>query len=73
MAAIQDTKNNKPRSLTNFCQIITHSDCFVPISNDWHILITDVISSTKAIESGRYKDVNIIGACSISTIILESN
>ena len=54
---------------TNFCQIITHGDCFVSIPQDWHILVTDVISSTKAIESGRYKDVNIIGACSIIAIL----
>ncbi|MEM9543958.1 MAG: DUF3095 domain-containing protein [Cyanobacteria bacterium P01_E01_bin.42] len=54
---------------TNFCQIITHGDCFISIPHDWHILITDAISSTKAIELGRYKDMNIIGACSIIAIL----
>jgi len=33
---------------------------------DWFVVITDVKGSTKAIEAGRYKDVNTIGAASIS-------
>jgi hypothetical protein len=35
---------------------------------DWWVVITDVIDSTKAIEAGRYKDVNIIGAAAIAAI-----
>ncbi len=38
----------------------------MPIPDDWKIIITDVIGSTAAIESGRYRDVNIIGAASIT-------
>lgn len=33
--------------------------------DDWHIVITDVKGSTKAIESGHYKDVNAVGVASI--------
>lgn len=32
---------------------------------DWWIVITDVKGSTKAIEAGRYKDVNTVGVASI--------
>jgi hypothetical protein len=32
---------------------------------DWSVVITDVIGSTKAIEAGRYKDVNALGVASI--------
>ncbi|WP_108976559.1 DUF3095 domain-containing protein [Leptospira ryugenii] len=34
---------------------------FVPVPDDWFILITDIAGSTKAIEEGRYKDVNTAG------------
>lgn len=40
-----------------------------PMPPDWYIIITDVAGSTKAIEAGRYKDVNILGACSIISIL----
>jgi len=48
---------------------ITDSKRFVPVPDDWYILITDIVGSTKAIEAGRYKDVNLIGACCIIAIL----
>ncbi len=36
-----------------------------PAPADWLVVITDVIGSTKAIEAGRYKDVNSLGVASI--------
>jgi len=44
---------------------ITQDKYFRPIPKDWKVIITDVKGSTKAIEEGRYKDVNTIGAASI--------
>lgn len=41
---------------------------FQPVPEDWYVVITDVKGSTKAIEAGRYKDVNTIGAASISVV-----
>lgn len=41
---------------------------FVRAPDDWYVVITDVKGSTKAIEAGRYKDVNTIGAASISVV-----
>jgi hypothetical protein len=38
---------------------------FAEVPHDWYVIITDVISSTKAIEAGRYKDVNIAGGLSV--------
>lgn len=38
---------------------------FQPIPKDWIVIITDIKSSTRAIDEGRYKDVNMIGAASI--------
>ena len=34
-------------------------------SDDWLVVVSDIKGSTKAIENGRYKDVNILGASSI--------
>lgn len=38
---------------------------FIPVPQDWHVIITDVIGSTQAIKSGKYKDVNIAGGLSV--------
>ncbi|NQZ14685.1 MAG: DUF3095 domain-containing protein [Alphaproteobacteria bacterium] len=40
-----------------------------PAPQDWLIVLTDVKGSTKAIEEGRYKDVNMIGAACISAAV----
>ncbi len=48
---------------------ITESRNFKSVPSDWYILITDIVGSTKAIEAGRYKDVNILGACCIVAVL----
>lgn len=40
-----------------------------PAPDDWHVLIADIVSSTKAIETGQYKDVNMIGAACITAAL----
>lgn len=55
-------------TLTNFLEI-TNPQNFVPVPDNWYLLITDVVGSTKAIEAGRYKDVNLIGACCIIAVL----
>jgi hypothetical protein len=54
--------------LENFADI-THSENFWTVPNDWAVIITDIVDSTKAIELGRYKDINLLGACSIIVIL----
>lgn len=44
---------------------ITDGKNFNSIPGDWKVIITDIKGSTKAIEEGRYKDVNTIGAAAI--------
>ncbi|MFB2893998.1 DUF3095 domain-containing protein [Aerosakkonemataceae cyanobacterium BLCC-F50] len=48
---------------------ITESQKFWSVPDDWYIIITDIVGSTKAIENGRYKDINLIGSCSIIAIL----
>ncbi|MCC5833105.1 MAG: DUF3095 family protein [Opitutales bacterium] len=35
------------------------------VPEDWSLVVTDVVGSTKAISAGRYRDVNTVGAASI--------
>jgi hypothetical protein len=55
------------KNLKSFEQIpgILVQDYYQNVPDDWFIVITDVKGSTKAIEQGRYKDVNVIGVSSI--------
>ncbi len=48
---------------------LTDSSNFVDIPEDWYILVTDITNSTQAIESGRYKEINLLGACSIVAVL----
>lgn len=48
---------------------ITEADNFESVPDEWYIAITDIVGSTRAIESGRYKDVNLLGACSIAAVL----
>jgi hypothetical protein len=41
----------------------------VEIPDDWFVIVTDIAGSTKAIEQGRYKDVNTVGAATIMAVI----
>lgn len=37
--------------------------------DDWHVIIADVKGSTQAIEEGRYKQVNMVGAACINAVL----
>ncbi len=43
------------------------------LPQDWHIALCDVRNSTIAIESGRYKNVNTLGAAAITAVLNASN
>ncbi|MBW4489192.1 MAG: DUF3095 domain-containing protein [Trichocoleus desertorum ATA4-8-CV12] len=58
----------KLRRLKQFIEI-TQPHNFVDLPYDWHVVITDIVGSTQAIEAGRYKDVNLLGACSIVAVL----
>jgi len=48
---------------------ITVADNFVPVPEDWYVLVTDIAGSTRAIKQGRYKEVNFLGACAIVALL----
>ena len=42
---------------------------YTPAPDDWFVVIADIQGSTPAIEAGRYKDVNMIGAACINAVL----
>ena len=58
-------------SLTSFDEFsgVGELDQYVRMPDDWVVLTSDVIGSTKAIEAGRYKQVNMVGAASIMCVL----
>ena len=41
---------------------------YIPLPDDWFIGVSDVVNSTRAIDAGRYKAVNLAGAATISAV-----
>ncbi|KLK90114.1 adenylate cyclase [Microvirga vignae] len=56
-----------PRAYSEFSLVLDPS-IYEPLPDDWLIGITDVVDSTLAIKSGRYKDVNYAGASVIAAL-----
>ena len=52
---------------------VGRAERYAEAPRDWYVIITDVKGSTKAIEQGRYKEVNLLGAASITAILNISN
>ena len=48
---------------------VTRPANYTALPGDWIILIADIVASTKSIEAGRYKDVNVVGASSIIAVL----
>lgn len=46
--------------------LLAEPAAYHPPPDDWWVLVTDVRGSTNAIEAGRYKEVNMLGAASIA-------
>lgn len=53
--------------IQDFTQSLDESH-FTEVAEDWFILITDVMGSTKAIEANRYRDVNKVGVTIIAAL-----
>lgn len=49
-------------------QRVFDASVFTEAPDDWSVILTDVRGSTKAIEEGRYRDVNMMGAAGLAAI-----
>ncbi len=54
--------------LEDFKDILEPS-VYRPLPDDWWVAITDVTNSTQAIDQGRYKEVNAVGALSVMSVL----
>ncbi|MEK2643687.1 DUF3095 domain-containing protein [Bdellovibrio sp. BCCA] len=46
---------------------------FLTVPEDWGLILTDIKGSTKAVQSGRYREVNMVGAACITALLNEFN
>lgn len=47
---------------------ITDDQHYAVVPDDWQVIITDIEASTRAVEAGRYRDVNTLGAAAIVVV-----
>lgn len=53
---------------TRFLDILDDA-AYTAVPSDWFILLTDVRGSTQAIQNGRYRQINLVGASSIVAVL----
>ena len=56
-----------PSAFSEFNEL-TEDRHYAAIPEDWTVFVADIADSTAAIESGRYKDVNMLGAACIVAV-----
>jgi len=58
-------------NLTGFPEFnqFTQLTWYTPLPEDWLVVITDVQESTRAVQEGKYRDVNSLGASSIVALL----
>ncbi len=68
---LEDGSKNFYRDLVTLSSFdaATNSANHQPLPEDWSIVVADVRGSTRAIEEGRYKDVNTIGGSTIVAVL----
>lgn len=54
--------------LTQFIDL-ANPERYTDAPDDWYVLVSDIAGSTQAIADGNYKDVNLLGACSIIAVL----
>jgi len=77
-SARSNSRDRRVNSRHNFYSDLESFGSFAGISNlphyraapdDWLIVVADIQGSTKAIDEGRYKDVNMVGAACIMAVL----
>ncbi len=54
--------------LTDFADVGSLEN-YAALPDDWHVAMCDVRNSTAAVEAGRYKNVNTVGAAAITAVL----
>lgn len=64
---MKETFYNRAPIITDFLRL-TDEDQYFPVPDEWHVVAADIRNSTKAIEEGKYKEVNMAGASVIAAV-----
>jgi len=66
-----NTSDNFYAQLPSFTNFDDFADPlhYQPLPDDWYVVISDIEGSTKAIEKGRYREVNALGTASIVALV----
>src|SRR5882672_3662054 len=54
--------------ITDF-SAVTRAESYAPLPDDWHVALCDVSNSTLAVQAGKYKNVNTLGAAAITAVL----
>jgi Protein of unknown function (DUF3095) len=54
--------------ITDF-EAVTRPGSYTPLPDDWHVALCDVANSTIAVQEGKYKSVNTLGAAAITAVL----
>jgi len=54
--------------ISNFGDVIRPEN-YAPLPDDWHVALCDVRNSTAAVQAGKYKAVNSLGAAAITAVL----
>lgn len=53
--------------VASFVELVA-ADNYVPLPDDWIVVVTDIVTSRREIEEGNYKAVNMVGASIIAAV-----
>jgi hypothetical protein len=65
----QEFYSGLPLNTLPLSDLLADTALFSPIPQNWHVIITDIVGSTKATLGGRHQDVNLIATGSIVTVL----
>jgi hypothetical protein len=63
-----DTFYSRLPPLADFADLADPAS-YAPVPDGWHVVLTDVRGSTAAVQAGRYREVNYVGAASIAAAL----
>ncbi|MGK2861717.1 MAG: DUF3095 domain-containing protein [Chitinophagaceae bacterium] len=58
-----------PDNLISLSDLLTEEHLFYRVPDNWHVVITDIKSSTKAVEDGLHETVNLLATGSIVAVL----
>lgn len=68
MSAARDAFRYETLPVFDSFERVSDPSLYTPLPDGWHVGVSDVVSSTAALDSGRYKQVNMAGAAVVAAV-----